>query len=153
MATHTSILAWEIPWTEEPGGLQSMGSQKSQTWLSNETTTTIGMCLGGKRLIPEAPTWRRENKSLLNVGIYGNTWSLDQRTDQSWLTEHLSSTVLPTPAPPGWWHAGQGHLCAMVASQKRNTNIMTLGACTGWPGYLPLLVSRETWKEKPDPLA
>ena len=28
MATHSSILAWRIPWTEEPGGLQSMGSQK-----------------------------------------------------------------------------------------------------------------------------
>ena len=28
MATHSSILAWEILWTEEPGGLQSMGSQK-----------------------------------------------------------------------------------------------------------------------------
>ena len=30
MAAHSSILAWEIPWTEEPGGLQSMGSQKSE---------------------------------------------------------------------------------------------------------------------------
>ena len=28
MATHSSILAWKIPWTEEPGRLQSMGSQK-----------------------------------------------------------------------------------------------------------------------------
>ena len=28
MATHTSILAWRIPWTEEPGGLQSIGSQR-----------------------------------------------------------------------------------------------------------------------------
>ena len=28
MATHSSILAWEIPWTEKPGGLQSMGLQK-----------------------------------------------------------------------------------------------------------------------------
>ena len=28
MATHSSILAWEIPWTEEPGGLPSMGSQR-----------------------------------------------------------------------------------------------------------------------------
>ena len=27
MATHSSILAWKIPWTEEPGGLQSVGSQ------------------------------------------------------------------------------------------------------------------------------
>ena len=30
MATHSSILAWEIPWREEAGGLQSMGWQKSQ---------------------------------------------------------------------------------------------------------------------------
>ena len=35
MATHSSILAWEIPWTEEPGGLQSMGWQKSRTHLSD----------------------------------------------------------------------------------------------------------------------
>ena len=34
VATHSSILAWEIPWTEEPGGLQSMESQKSQTQLT-----------------------------------------------------------------------------------------------------------------------
>ena len=33
MATHSSILAWEIPWTEEPSGLQSTGSQKSRTRL------------------------------------------------------------------------------------------------------------------------
>ena len=32
MATQSGILAWEIPWTEDPGGLQSMGSQKSRTW-------------------------------------------------------------------------------------------------------------------------
>ena len=35
MATHSSILAWEIPWTEEPAGLQSIGSQKSLKWLNN----------------------------------------------------------------------------------------------------------------------
>ena len=28
MATHSSVFAWEIPWTEEPGGLQSVGSQQ-----------------------------------------------------------------------------------------------------------------------------
>ena len=31
MAIHSSILAWEIPWTEEPGGLQSMGLQELDT--------------------------------------------------------------------------------------------------------------------------
>ena len=34
MATHSRILAWEIPWTEEPGGLQSMGVGKNWTQLS-----------------------------------------------------------------------------------------------------------------------
>ena len=31
MATHSGILAWRVPWTEEPGGLQSMGLQESDT--------------------------------------------------------------------------------------------------------------------------
>ena len=35
MPTHSSIPAWEIPWTEEPGGLQSMGSQKCQMGLTD----------------------------------------------------------------------------------------------------------------------
>ena len=35
MATHSSIPAWRIPWTEEPGGLQSIGAQKSQTRLGD----------------------------------------------------------------------------------------------------------------------
>ena len=34
MATLSSIFAWRIPWTEEPGGLQFMQKQKSWTWLS-----------------------------------------------------------------------------------------------------------------------
>ena len=38
MATHSSILAWEIPWTEEPGGLQSMRSQSWTHWATNTFT-------------------------------------------------------------------------------------------------------------------
>ena len=46
MATHSSILVWRIPWTEKPGGLQSVGSQKSRTRLSDFTLTfTLEMCL------------------------------------------------------------------------------------------------------------
>ena len=41
MAPHSSILVWKIPWTEEPGGLQSMGLQQSRTQLSNQTARTI----------------------------------------------------------------------------------------------------------------
>ena len=37
MATHFSILAWEIPWTEEPGGLQSVGLQ--QLYMTKQLST------------------------------------------------------------------------------------------------------------------
>ena len=37
IATHSSILVWEISWTEEPGGLQSMGSQRVTQALATET--------------------------------------------------------------------------------------------------------------------
>ena len=40
MATHSNILAWRIPWTEEIGGLQSMGLQTVEhDWATNSTTT------------------------------------------------------------------------------------------------------------------
>ena len=42
MATHSSTIAWKIPWTEEPGRLQSMGSQ-SQTQLSDFTLPLLGL--------------------------------------------------------------------------------------------------------------
>ena len=41
LATHSSILAWEIPWTEEPGRLQSMGSQRiGHDWATEYVCTT-----------------------------------------------------------------------------------------------------------------
>ena len=40
MATHSSILVWAIPWTEEPGGLQSMGSKESDTTEHQQYTHT-----------------------------------------------------------------------------------------------------------------
>ena len=42
LATQSSILAWRIPWTEEPGGLQSMGSQRvGHNWATNTFTFNI----------------------------------------------------------------------------------------------------------------
>ena len=40
VATHSSILAWEIPWTEEPGGLQSMGLQRVRHDLATKQQKT-----------------------------------------------------------------------------------------------------------------
>ena len=46
MATHFSILAWEIPWTEGPGGLQCMGSQRVwYNWVINTITCRGKLCL------------------------------------------------------------------------------------------------------------
>ena len=51
MATHFSILAWEIPWTEEPGGLQSMGLQRvghegaTNTFTYTYTHVSIYVCV------------------------------------------------------------------------------------------------------------
>ena len=39
MATHSSILDWEIPWTEDPGGLQSTGSQRVRRDLASKHIT------------------------------------------------------------------------------------------------------------------
>ena len=41
MATHSSVLAWETPWTEEPSRPESMGSQKSQTQISEDNMAKI----------------------------------------------------------------------------------------------------------------
>ena len=41
MATHSNILAWKIPGTEKPGGLQSIGSQNSQTRLRTDTHKAV----------------------------------------------------------------------------------------------------------------
>ena len=43
MATHSSTLAWEIPWTEDPGRLQSMGSQESVKTETNPLPPTSYM--------------------------------------------------------------------------------------------------------------
>ena len=45
MDNHSSIFAWRVPWTEEPGGLQSHGLTKSQTWLTNPLRLHIGLLL------------------------------------------------------------------------------------------------------------
>ena len=50
MATHSSILAWKIPWTEEPGRLQSLGLQKSRTRLSDFTSKSLLMVTAAMKL-------------------------------------------------------------------------------------------------------
>ena len=58
MATHSSILAWRIPWTEEPGGLQSMGSQGVRHDLATKQQCagcpflSIRICIHQTKMLP-----------------------------------------------------------------------------------------------------
>ena len=63
MATHSSILAWEIPWTEEPGGLQSAGSQRvGHDLVTKQTNKKIdsmnGKCLRLSLSEAQALVWK-----------------------------------------------------------------------------------------------
>ena len=50
MATHSSILAWRIPWTEKPGRLQSRGSQRvGHDWVTNTLLHSLNVCWYGFR--------------------------------------------------------------------------------------------------------
>ena len=71
-ANHSTILAWEIPWTEEPVGLQSIGSQKSQTQVRRLSTHT---CLGCLHLLCQTINGAF---NLRNYGLWGEnaTFSL-----------------------------------------------------------------------------
>ena len=56
VAIRSSILVWKSPWTEEPGGLQSMGSQECGIWLGDETATNC--TLGSREIwLPEQLKW------------------------------------------------------------------------------------------------
>jgi len=68
MATHSSILAWRIPWTEEPGGLQSIGSQRfGHNWATN---TTLKLCEIDHQSRFDA--WNR----VLRAGALGWPWGM-----------------------------------------------------------------------------
>ena len=76
MATHSSILAWRIPWTEEPGGLQSMESQKSRTRLSDQTTATFFFYRYKKKAtLTHSAITTLEIKSLLSPSVFISCFS------------------------------------------------------------------------------
>ena len=75
MATHSSVLAWKIPWTEEPGALQSTGSQRVEhNWVTEHTHITL-FCWWGDW---SARPWRRgAGSSIQTLWPQGNaTWSM-----------------------------------------------------------------------------
>ena len=92
MATHSSILAWRIPWTEEPGGLQSMGSQ-NQIRLRDSTVTAttkkhsqiqaqgLSICVTSIHFHALSETWTTSK----NVGEKGSLiWACVRTRNELW---------------------------------------------------------------------
>ena len=84
MATYSSVLAWEIPWTEEPGGLQSMGKRHKHSsasknqqqryekwikhWLMSSTESNIWVSLPRKQKVKQEYTCREPQQRARSVG-------------------------------------------------------------------------------------
>ena len=101
MATHFSILAWEVPRTEEPGGLQSIVSQKSQTRLSTH------------RQIPRILWGRAEGEERWRCFL-GRHWCL----------EHAQMCMYGSEV--SWLPAMDIYLCVWQSQTHRfNTNLLT----------------------------
>ena len=127
MATHSSIFAWEVSWTEEPGGLQSMGLQRVRhDWATNTYL-----------LIHVAASW----SNILLIHIYwGPTMCLIvlEDTEKSSRTlslsrEPLYSSKIISGLP--WWLSGKESAC-----QCRKPRV------SPWVGKIP---SRSNWQRIP----
>ena len=98
MATHSSILAQIIPWAEEPGRLQSMGSQ-SQTWLS----TQVGWCISFVLFcFPNVETYCQKLSKGQHIIVWvfvvlncQGTLLLDTRTENVWQYTWYNHIILP----------------------------------------------------------
>ena len=118
MATHSSILAWRIPWTEEPGGLQSMGLQRVRhSWTTN-TVFVYAQFLAV--LIIKGIYWLLKLESLnFRVDLVPNS-------HQSLLSPPLSclphGTRVPTSAEQDGWSSTTAH---HTSRRKKINNIFS----------------------------
>ena len=116
MATHSSILAWRIPWTEDPSGLQSMGSQRvGHNWVPNTHTRT------------HTHTHTHHHWIVLGLPLVGHLWN---RTHQLLLintVKNLTDDKESISVNPKSWI---GHLtnfiskyCKLIKSVENNIKI------------------------------
>ena len=97
MATHSSILAWRIPWTEEPGGLLSMGLPRD-----GHTEVTEHACMHWRRKWKPTPVFlpgeSPGRRSLLGCRLWGCTES--STTEATWQKQQQQQAVVNRKS--GW---------------------------------------------------
>ena len=84
MVTHSTILAWKVPWTEKPGGLQSMGSVRHNWATKQQQQINLGGGLRSRVLM--IPLWQVSVKSYVRSGSVLN----DKLKPDSSLRKHLA---------------------------------------------------------------
>ena len=95
MATHSSILAWRIPWTEEPGGLWSIGSQRvRRDW--SDLIHTHACSLKGKLWQPRQCI-KKQKHHFANKGLYSQSNGFSSSYIWMWELDHKKGWV-----PKNW---------------------------------------------------
>ena len=131
MATHSSTLAWEIPWTEEPGRLQSMGSRRvGHDWATSLSLSCTGEGNGNPLHIL---AWRIPGMGAWWAALYGVAQS---RTRLTWLSSssmslHMDSYLLrigiDQPQTVGNWPLSPSRLEILLRKPQNKS----CGVCQG----------------------
>ena len=113
MATHSSALAWKIPWREEPGGLQSMGSRRVRhDWATSLSLFTFMHWRRKRQPTPVFLPGEFQGRGSLVAAVYGVAQS------QTWLSDftftHWRGKWPPTPVFLPGESQGRGSLVAAV---------------------------------------
>ena len=143
MATHSSILAWRIPWTEEPGRLQSMGLQKvGHDWVTNRrrqwqpTPVLLPGKSHGQRSLVGCSPWGREESDMTEWLHFHFSLSCIGGGNGN----PLQCSCLENPRDGGaWWAA----ICGVAQSQTRLKRLSGSSRVTNTHGNYFSLLSKE----------
>ena len=106
MATHSSTLAWKMPWTEEPGRLQSMGLLRvGHNWATSLLFSLSCIGEGNGNPLQCSCLVNRRNRGALWAAVYGVTQS------RTWLKRLSSSSRC-------WWWTGRPGVLRFMGSQR-----------------------------------
>ena len=98
MATHSSTLAWKIPWTEEPGKLQSMGLRRvGHNWATSLSLSSTGE--GNGKALQCSFQENSRDRGAWWAAVYGVAQS---RTQLKWLSSSSSSSSIPVQRCTTW---------------------------------------------------